>query len=216
MDPEVVAKLESFFSAYKKQQYRKGEILVRADDDPAGIFYLAEGQVKMYLISQKGDEVVLNIFRPTAFFPMSWAINHSKNHYYYEAMTEVTLRRAPREDVIAFIKSNPDITYNLLGRLFSGVDGMLNRMAYLMSGSANARLISELIISAKRFGYTSPDGSVIVTLTEKDLGTQTGLTRETISREMRVLKEKGIVSFRKNKLVIKSVALLHEELLVQY
>jgi CRP/FNR family transcriptional regulator len=216
MDPLIGSELDEFFDKYKKQQYRKGEILVRADDDPTGVFYLLQGQVKTYLISRKGDEVVLNIFRPVSFFPMSWAINNTKNLYYYEAMTEVTLRRAPREDVIVFLKDNPNVIYDLLGRVFSGVEGMLNRMAYLMSGNANSRLLSELIISAKRFGKKAPDGSLVVTLTEKDLGTQTGLTRETISREMKVLKERGVVTFQKNQLVIRSLAALEEELLQQY
>lgn len=216
MNPQISRKLESFFCKYKKQQYRKGEILVRADDDPSGVFYLTEGQVKMYLISRKGDEVVLNIFRPIAFFPMTWALNNTKNLYYFEAMTEVELRRAPRDEVIEFLNNNPDVMYDLLGRVFKGIDGLLTRMAYLMSGNANVRLISELIISAKRFGQQAQDGSLVVTLTEKDLGTQTGLTRETISREMKVLKDKGVVTFQKNQLIIHSVALLEEELVQQY
>ncbi len=216
MDQAVNSKLEKFFTQYKNQQYRKGEILVRADDDPSGVFYLTKGQVKMYLISRKGDEVVLNIFKPIAFFPMSWAINGQKNLYYFEAMTELEVWRAPRDQVVAFVKNNPDVLYDLVGRLYRGIDGMMTRMAYLMAGNANARLISELIISSKRFGNAAEDGSLVVTLTEKDLGMQTGLTRETVSREMKVLKEKGIVSFQKNQLVVHSLALLEEELVLQY
>lgn len=216
MDEQIQSKLETFFSQFKKQTYRKGEILIRADDDPPGVFYLTNGQVKMYLISRKGDEVVLNIFRPISFFPMSWAINQTNNNYYFEAMTEVEVWRAPREQVITFVKENPDVLYNLISRLYKGIDGMLTRMAYLMSGNANARLLSELIISAKRFGKVATNGSTVVTLTEKDLGTQTGLTRETVSREMKVLKDKGIVTFEKNQLVIKSLEELEETLTHDY
>lgn len=216
MDKEIEKKVEAFFDRYKKQTYRKGEILVRADDAPSGVFYLTEGQVKMYFISRKGDEIVLNIFRPVSFFPMSWAINQTDNTYYYEAMTEVALSRAPREDVISFIKRNPEVMYDLLSRLYRGIDGIFSRMAYLMAGNANARLISELIIAAKRFGGKAADGSVTIAITEKDLGTQTGLTRETISREMKVLKDKNIVTFQKNKLVIHGLAKLEDELINKY
>lgn len=212
MDEHLSNKLKDFFTQYKKQTYRKGEILVRADDDPAGVFYLTEGQVRMYLITGKGDEIVLNIFKPISFFPMSWAINNTKNIYYYEALTEVTLWRAPKENTIAFLKENPDVLFNLVSRVYRGVDGILTRMAYLMSGNAHARLITELLITGKRFGKQNDKNEVILTVSEKDLAAQAGMTRETVSREMKVLKDKGLVTLHKTILTIKNIQSLEEEL----
>jgi CRP-like cAMP-binding protein len=216
MDEQVNQKLKLFFTNFKNQKYKKGEILIRADDDPVGVFYLTHGFVRMYLISRKGDELVLNIFKPISFFPMSWVINKTENNYTYEAMTDVEVYRAPREDVIAFIKQNPDVLYDLLSRVYRGLDGILTKMAYLMAGSAYTRLITELLISAKRFGKNAQEGKVILTITEKELGTQTGLTRETISREMKVIKEKGLVTLNKNELTIQNIKLLEEELTNYY
>lgn len=212
MNEQVSKQLETFFTQFKKQTYKKGEILVRADDDPNGVFYLTEGFVRMYLISMKGDEVVLNIFKPISFFPMSWAINNTKNIYYYEAINEVTVWRAPKEQVIEFIKENPDVLYDLLSRVYRGVDGILTRMAYLMSSNANARLVTELIIAAKRFGKIDEGHGITLAISEKDIGTQAGLTRETVSREMKILKEKGLITLKKSVLHINDLKLLEKEL----
>lgn len=212
MDEQVHKKLETFFTQFKQQKYRKGEIIIRADDDPMGIYYLAGGQVRMYLITSKGDEIVLNIFKPISFFPMSWAMNGTKNSYYYEAATEVFLCRAPKDAVLAFLKENPDVLFNLLSRVYKGLDGLLSRMAHLMSASAYSRLIIELIITARRFGIQNDAREILITISEKNLGTQTGLTRETVSREMKVLKDKGLVALNKNVLTIKQLDLLEAEL----
>ncbi len=67
----IEEKVLVFFQHYKKQNYKKGELLIRADDQPQGIFYLKSGTVKVYAISKKGDELVVNLFKPKAFFPMS-------------------------------------------------------------------------------------------------------------------------------------------------
>lgn len=83
MEEALVKKIDAFFTQFKYQKYKKGEILIRADDDPTGIFYLKKGTVKEYAISKKGDEVVVNIFKPASFFPMSWAINNTYNRYYF-------------------------------------------------------------------------------------------------------------------------------------
>lgn len=211
MDIAITEKIDAFFVRLKLQVYKKGEILIRADDDPAGIFYLKKGLVKEYAISKKGDELVVNIFKPFTFFPMSWAINDTPNIYYFEAMSDVEVFRAPKEQVVAFVKNNPDILYNLLSRVYKGTDGLFLRMAYLMSGNAYDRLLTELIIYAKRFGKKSQ--SVELTISEQELAAQAGLTRETVSREMKHLKEKALVVFEKNVLILKDVARLEDELM---
>lgn len=210
MDQDIQRKIDDFFTQCKHQSYKKGEILIRADDTPRGVFYLKEGQVKQYAISKKGDELVINVFKPISFFPMSWAINGTQNEYFFEAMTDLDVWRAPREEVISFIKEDPDVLFNLMSRVFRGMDGVLNRMTYLMSGEAYARLIAELLIYAKRFGKDK--NTVEIAISEKDLAAQSGMTRETVSREMKILKDKGLVVSDNRKLFIKDLEILEGEL----
>jgi CRP-like cAMP-binding protein len=213
MDEAIAKKIDDFFSKYKKQTFKKGEILIRADDDPAGVFYLKEGFVKKYAISKKGEELAINIFKPVSFFPMPWAMNNAPNVYFYEAMTPLTVWRAPKDEVIAFVKREPDVLYDLLSRVYRGTEGMQQRMLYLMSGNAYERLVTEIVIAAKRFGQNnSENGAISVKTTEKDLATSAGMTRETVSREMKNLKDSKLVSFAANSLVIHNLAALEDEL----
>lgn len=212
MNAQVADKIEQFFTQFRHQMYKKGEIIIRADEDPSGIFYLKSGMVKQYAISRKGDELVVNIYKPVVFFPMSWAINKTPNNYYWEAITDLQVYKAPAEQAVEFLKENPDVLFDLLSRVYRGTDGLLTRMTYLMSGSAYTRLVTELIIHAKRFGGHKTT-EIVLTIAEKDLATRSGMTRETVSREMKTMKEKGLVSFHKNLLTIKDLNLLEEELL---
>ncbi len=211
MTTSVEASLDTFFSQFRSYKYKKGEILVRAGDDPSGIFYLTKGRVKEYSISQNGDEYVVNIFKPKSFFPMSWAINGTKNEYFFEAMEDVEAVKTPKEKVVEFIKGNPEVLYDLLSRVYKGVDGILQRMTFFMSGSAYTRLITELIIDAKRFGRKE-NITYILNSTEKDIASQAGMSRETVSREMKLLKDKGLLTFSRNEIVIPNIQRLEEEL----
>ena len=212
MDEQVRSKIDNFFKQFKHQIYKKGEILIRVDDDPDGVFYLTQGTVKEYAISRKGEELVINVFKPVSFFPMSWAINLTPNAYYYEAFEDAQIWKAPREKVVEFIKENPDVLFNLMSRVYKGTDGILMRMVYLMSGEAYTRVVTELLISAKRFG--KPNGTEIqLNISEKDIANQAGMARETVSREIKILKDKGLVTLQKNVLVIKNIMNLESELL---
>lgn len=213
MTASVGSSLDTFFSQFRPYKYKKGEILVRAGDDPSGIFYITKGRIKEYSISQNGDEFVVNIFKPISFFPMSWAINGTKNDYFFESMEDVEAVKAPKEKVVDFIKSNPEVLFDLLSRVYKGVDGILQRMTFFMSGSAYTRLITEIIIDAKRFGRKE-NNSYVLNSTEKDIASQAGMSRETVSREMKLLKDKGLLTFSRNEIIIPNIYRLEEELSV--
>jgi CRP-like cAMP-binding protein len=191
MPVEVKQKLEIFFSQYREREYKKGQVLILNGDTADSIYYLLSGRVKMYDVSYRGDEVVLNTFKPPAFFPMSIAINKSENPFIYEAETDIKFRQAPANEVVKFLKQNADVTFDLLSRLYSGTDGLLLRMAQLMMGSARSRLLQEIVLECRRFGEKQNDGSYILNMTEKDLGSYSGLSRETVNREVGKLKKTG-------------------------
>ena len=211
MDTIIKRKIETFFKKYTYQEYKKGQIITRADEPPDGIFYLQKGKVKRYVVSKLGGEIVVSIFKPISFFPMSWAMTESHNNYYYEAMTAVEVWKAPKSHVIDFIKKEKDVLYDLLTRVFIGTEGILYRMIYLMSGTAYSRLVVEIIINARRFGQ-SEDKKIVFPITEKDLAAQTGMSRETISREIRNLKKKKLISFEDKTLAVFSMEKLEQEL----
>jgi CRP-like cAMP-binding protein len=207
MDAAVQDKVDEFFSQYQPRTYRAGQILIHAHDNPTHVFHLLEGRVKQYDISYRGDEVVLNSFKPPAFFPMSYAMNRTPNVYFFEAETEVKLHLAPVDEVVGFIKANPDVLYNLLCRVYRGADGLLGRLAHVMASSARSRILYELLIQGRRFGVQREDG-VAVPVNEADIGARAGLARETVSREMHKLKREGIIGLSRQEVIIKDMDIL--------
>jgi CRP-like cAMP-binding protein len=208
----VTDKINAFFASYTLRKYRKGQVLLLRGEKVDYIYHIVSGAVKQYDVSYRGDEVVLNVFKPPAFFPMSQVMNDTANNYIYEAETDVELHQVPAADAIAFIKDNPDVLYDLLSRVYRGVDGLLGRMAHLMASSAGSRVVYELLVDARRFGKQQPDGSYLIGLSEKDLGSRAGLTRETVSREVGKLKKAGLLAPTAKGLTIISIDGLEKQL----
>lgn len=212
MDKVVADKIEDFFSRYTLRKYPKGQILILNGSPTNFVFHLETGIVKQYDISYRGDEVILNLFKPPAFFPMSLAINGGDSLYTYEAKTALELRQAPTDEVVAFLKENPDVLLDLLSRVYNGVDGLLARVTHLMSSSARERLLFELLIEARRFGEQLPNGSYQLKISEKELGARAGLSRETISREMSKLNRDGVVATEKHQIILPNILTLVDKL----
>lgn len=212
-DPVITRQVDTFFASYPSREYKKGEVFIRGGDDPKGIYYLKEGHVRQYVFTKEGEEITLNMYKPGAFFPMSWAVNDYQNLYYFETMDASWMSLAPKDDVVEFVREKPEVLFDLLQRVYVGLDGILSRMEHLMSGKASQRLITILLISAKRFGKQQQDGILIsLKLTHQDLANLAGLSRETVSREMIQLKQLNLIDYTNTSITITSLEALEKRL----
>jgi len=202
MQDSVFLKLEKFFTKYPIRSFNPGEILIEAGERPPGIFYLKDGMVRQFSITPDGQELTVNQFKPVSFFPMSWAITDYDNKYFFEATKKTETHFAKKEDVLDFLKKNPDVLYDLLTRVYSGMEGILFKLTQFMTHGAMERLVAELTIQAQRFGEPVKNQEIRININELDLAAETGLSRESVSRQIRILKKEGILNYSKNSLVI--------------
>lgn len=212
MGSTVAQKVDKEFSKYPKRSYPKGQILVFADENPEYVFYITKGRVRKYDVSYRGDEVVVNVFKPPAFFPMSWAVNRSPNRYFYKTENDTELHVVPVDEALQFLKDNPDVALDLLSRIYRGMEGLLGRVVHLMSGSAKSRLLYELIIECRRTGVKNKDGSYTLDLSEVDLAARSGLSRETISREMHKLAADKLAGMAGKNIRVSSLEALEKKM----
>jgi CRP-like cAMP-binding protein len=202
VDPNIANKVSQFFAAFPARGFTKRQLIMRPDEPLYGVFYVVEGRASQYDVTPAGNEVVVNVFKPGAFFPMSAALNHTPNTYFFEASTPLKVHVAPPGAAVQFLQDNPDVALDLLRRVYRGVDGVLRRMAHLMGGNTKHRLVFEVLNAAYRFGELQEDGSLLLPLSEGDLGRHSGLARETVNRHIQALKSSGLLSVRTGGVVI--------------
>lgn len=212
MKPATHRVIDGFFSKYPVRHYKKGHILILAGEKAPSAFYLMDGKVRVYDITYRGEEIIINSFQPPAFFPLSLIINDSTTRYIYEATTDITLRQAPIEDAVEFLETHPSVVLDLLAYLYKTLDSVLERMVHFISSSAKNRIIYSLIAECKQFGELRDDGSYIVAITEKELGSRAGLSRETVSREARVLKIAKLIEVHHSTIIIPNLKRLERYL----
>jgi CRP-like cAMP-binding protein len=212
MSISATQKLSNFFSKFNKYCYKRGEMILRGGDVPQGVCYISKGYVKDYSISKEGEELTLIMFKPGDFFPMQWVFNTWINSHYFEAMTSVELWRCPREDFIAFIKTNPEIFFELTGSIMLRLGGLLERMEYLAFGNSYEKVVSIILICAERFGKKVGKNIIIqMPFTHKDIATFLGIARETASIEIKKIERKGLMVYRNKLMVIKNIKKLKKE-----
>jgi len=204
--------LERFFSKSTSQRFKRGETILRAGETPPGVFYLKKGFVRLYSVSESGEELTLMIFKPGDIFPISWAVADSPNNYFLDAMTLCEMWRIGRKKFVSFVSENPDELYELIGKMMVRLLGLLRRMECLVFGNAGVKIASILCIFVEAFGRETAGGLLIeVPLTHQDIADLVGIARETTSLEMGRLKDKGIIDYSGRTILIRSLTRLKRE-----
>lgn len=196
MESEVKAKIADYFATFPKREIGKGELLMRPDETTFNVYYLVSGHVREYAVSDEGVEITVHIYAPGSFFPMTSVIAGIPQRHYYETVTDSTVHVARRDEVLQFLKENPDALMDLTKRLLHGLDKLTARIEHLAYGRAHTRVSSILIYLARHFGHA--DGNKIQIerkFTHRDIAGLAAVTRETASRELEKLKSDGLVKF---------------------
>lgn len=186
--------VEEFFKTWPSRHYSKGEIMIWAGYSPEYIYYIKQGQVKQYGMFSGGKKLTLNVYKPKAFFPMAWAINRQKNNFYFEAASEVEVFCCPADQALRFVVDNPDILLDLTSRLYAGMDGVLQKMAYSMLKDAYKIVVNELVTEYRRTQKRTSNYSGLVALNEEELASHVGLARETVNRQLAKLKRAKLIT----------------------
>ena len=106
MNSDVRKKVEAFFEGRPERRFAKGDMVAFAHEDHSAVLYLREGVVEQYDITPEGNKVTVNMFKPPAFFPMSWALNGTRNTYFFSALTDIRAAEASPEETKKFLEEN--------------------------------------------------------------------------------------------------------------
>ncbi|OGY11204.1 MAG: hypothetical protein A3H88_00330 [Candidatus Blackburnbacteria bacterium RIFCSPLOWO2_02_FULL_44_9] len=182
---------------FPSKKYKKGEILLHSEEEPARLFCLREGFVREFIISEEGEELTIHIFEPGSYFPLTWALGDIPNRHSFQALTPGTTTLLPKRELIKFLNKNPQFAYKLSRRLIRGIDGLERRIEVTTFGDIYKRVVSILLYLAKHFG-SGPDSSKSLKykFSHQEIAHLVGATRERVSLSIEKLKKKKIVSHK--------------------
>lgn len=177
----------------KALQFRRGTTVCKLSECPPGLYATAYGQVKLALRGREGEERVLHIVGPADTFGLAVAILGRPLPYEVVALEDVLLIMVPTSAVLALVENDPRFMRTVIGAL---AKNNLDLLAEVEAGSLQRgvqRLASYLESLAEPNGA---DGSFTVRLpTSKTvIAARLGVKKETLSRMLRELAQKGLIA----------------------
>ena len=193
------ADLQRVLDLAREKAYPKNSVILFEDDPGDALFVVASGQVKVVLIGEDGREVILSVLGEGQFFGEMSLIDDEPRSAHVIAMEDSNLVVLRREDFEAILLQTPVIAVALLKELtrrLRQADEKVGSLVLLDVHGRVARLMLEM---------ADEEGGERITrrLTHHTIAQMIGSSRETVSRTMRDLVDKGHIAVSRKDIVIR-------------
>jgi CRP/FNR family transcriptional regulator, cyclic AMP receptor protein len=186
-----------------RRRFPRGVAVFRQGDDAGAVYVVMEGRVKVTTCTPDGREVLLGFPGPGEVLGELSAANEdarSATVTVVEPVEAVTLSGAAFR---ALVEHHPAIALVLLRivsrRLLAADRRCVEFSAFDVLGRV-ARRLSELAESA---GRPAPDGiEITIPLTQEELASWTGASREAVSRSLTTLRNLGWIAVERRRITV--------------
>lgn len=196
----------------RRKGIARGEILFREGDEGTALYIILEGRVKIS-VSRRTDKVTLALLGPGEFLGEMALLDGLPRSADATAMEDSQLYILNRKDFLAFLSNNDhavrEILFSLSMRLRK-TDKLLAEMCFL---SLSTRLTGKLIELAEQ--QSPPEPGVqehVLRISQHELGDIMGVSRESINKELKILRDKNILSTSRSCIVIHDLAALKKRI----
>lgn len=188
-------------------QRTRGQTLYSDTAQSTDVYFIIEGEVQMVLRSSTGREVWINHLGPGASFGELAALDGLPRSASVVAVTDVRLRAISQADFVALLAGAPHAALWVARRLCADVRRLSERVFELSALNVSARLHCELLRMARA---AAPAASIKPAPTHAELADRIGANREAVTREMRELARRGVVSVGRRSLEFVDASALTE------
>jgi CRP/FNR family transcriptional regulator, cyclic AMP receptor protein len=190
--------LVALAAACRERSFPAGQAILRQDASGDTLYVLIEGRVKVVLIGEAGREVILSVLGAGAVFGEMALLDDEPRSAHVIAMTPIhalTLHRAAFHERL---RASPDLCMALLAGLSRRLRRADDRIRALSLLDVNGRVAHLFLQQAAEAGSdTFPRR-----LTHQSMAEMIGASRETVSRTLRHLVDRGVITIGRRQVTI--------------
>lgn len=163
------------------------EILAHMEPGRA-VFMLLSGTVRVNMLAASGRQITYQLLEDGAMFGELAAIDQLPRSASISSETDVILAEISGDDFIALCRSNADFSVNVMQRLAGLSRWLTNRVFEYHTYNVRGRVYVELLRLAD-----AENGMSVHKISDRDMASRVGTTRENVSRTHSKLIEMNII-----------------------
>jgi len=194
-----------------RRRYPVGQALFHMGDEGGSLHIIERGRVKVTIPSSSGEELILTILGAGDFLGELSLFDGKPRSTTVQALEETETLCLKREDLLALMRDRFHVVEKILEVLASRIrdtDMLLAESHFL---DITSRLAKKILDLGDAYGIREGGQVRIgVKVTQKELASMIGATRESVNKQLKALRDQGLVRIRGG-----TIEILKRERLVQ-
>jgi adenylate cyclase len=187
-----------------RRRFAAGTLIARAGEPAEALYVIEAGVVRAALTSRQGHERLLGLFTTGDCLCEVGVLEPSGTHTAdLVAVESTTCVCISREDLVAAVRSHPELSLRLLGALAAHARRREQELADLAFLDVSSRVGRQLLQLAARYGTRVERGIRIgAPVSQSDLAAMVGASREHVNRALSRFARLDAVSVNRSGIVI--------------
>ena len=195
--------LEALQKVCKPRKYFKNSMIILEEEYGDLVFVVQTGTIKITRVNDEGKEVILALLGPGEIFGELAILDGEARSANALAQEDCQLWAINKEDFLEMLKSNFSVSYNLLCELAKRLRKSDQQIEALSLSDAEHRIGVSLLNLAEDMGVIRKGKVTIQNLPfQQDIANMAGTSRETVSRVLKILENKSMISKTGHTLII--------------
>ena len=185
----------------RNKKYSKSDIILMEDEVGDTFFIILEGSVKVTRDSEDGREVILAVLSSGNFFGEISLLDGKTRSANAIALEKTSLMILKRNDFLQLLKELPQISISLLSELAKRIRKTDEQVENLAFSDAEKRIGISILSISEQLGVVKNGLVKIPKLPfHQDIANMAGTSRETVSRMLKLLETKKLITRNSNEL----------------
>lgn len=199
----TAAEVDDLLRVGGRRHHRRGAIVFHEGDRSDSVAYLERGRVKVSSFTRRGDEVVLAVHTPGQFLGELSAVDGEPRSATVSALDPVDVVVVTAAAFRAYLHDHPRVGFELLRLLSRRIRDADRKRVEFGAHDTSGRVASRLLELSERFG-TVVDGGIAIELpvTQEELAGWVGASREGVSKALRGLRDRGVISTGRRRILV--------------
>ncbi len=192
--------IEHFGTYMTRRSVRRGATIFSKGDPGTGLMAVLWGSVKISVPTADGREAVLNIINPGEIFGEIALLDGRPRTADAVAMDDCELMVIDRRDFIPFLREQPDIALKFIEILCARIRHTSEQVEDVMYLSFPGRLAKTLLQLTG--GPEAPAAHRNVRITQRELSSIIGMSRESTNKQLRVWENRKWVRLQRGGIAV--------------
>jgi CRP/FNR family transcriptional regulator, cyclic AMP receptor protein len=195
--------LRIFESLKVTRNYPREKVLFVEGQPASGVYILCRGRVKLSTCSPDGKVIILNIAEPGEVLGLSAVLADIEYGLTAEVLEPCQVNYIQKEDFITYLKQNPEAALSAARQLASSCHRAQRMIcSFGLSDSVIVKLAKLFLSWSVEAEGVNGTLELKNSFTHLDMAGMIGSTRETVTRALRDLRERGLVTLKGSDLLI--------------